>query len=307
MTAAWVASGVRSRAMVRRRLGRAGVSELAAYASLDDALAVLAQSPYGHDVHPGQTLAQAQHSVVATTVWNLRVLAGWVPREGVTALRILMAGIEIANTLDHLAALTGDEAPAPYHLGGLATAWNRLRVTTTPSAVREVLTSSPWADPGGETHRAISLHMRASLADRVISGVPEAAAWAAASTALLVARESVGNGRDLPAGARAAAQRVLGPAAVEARSLPELARRLPREARWALSGLEDPADLWRAEARWWARVDREGTALVRRPVAGLGTIVGAAAVLAVDAWRVRAALELAVRGGRSTEAFDAVA
>jgi hypothetical protein len=35
-------------------------------------------------------------------------------------------------------------------------------------------------------------------------------------------------------------------------------------------------------------------------------VVGAVAVLSVDAWRVRAALELAARGGGSLEVLDAV-
>ena len=37
------------------------------------------------------------------------------------------------------------------------------------------------------------------------------------------------------------------------------------------------------------------------------TLVGAAAVLGVDAWRVRAALEVATRGGTDQEVFDVVA
>jgi hypothetical protein len=72
-------------------------------------------------------------------------------------------------------------------------------------------------------------------------------------------------------------------------------------------GVEDPDALWEAEARWWARVDHEGAALARRPVAGRPSIVGATALLAVDAWRVRAALELAARGGGPTEVLHAVA
>ncbi len=36
-------------------------------------------------------------------------------------------------------------------------------------------------------------------------------------------------------------------------------------------------------------------------------LVGVAALMAADAWRVRAALELAARGGSPLEVFDAVA
>jgi hypothetical protein len=307
VTAAWVASGVRARAMSRRRLGRAGASELAASASLDDAVTTLARSTYGHDVRPGQGLAEAQRGVVATAVWNLRVLAGWAPRAGVTVLRVLAAAVEIANVLDLVAGVAGGPAPAPYRLGGLTTAWERVRDATSPTEVREALSTSPWGDPGAETHRAISLHLRAELADRVVAGVPEAAEWAMASTVLLVARERIAGGRELPPGAHAAVARVLGPASLEARDLPELARSAPTTGRWALAGIEDPADLWRAEVRWWGRLERDGTAMTRRAVAGRPTIVGAAALLAVDAWRVRAALELAARGTGPTEVLDAVA
>ena len=100
---------------------------------------------------------------------------------------------------------------------------------------------------------------------------------------------------------------MLGPDAGTARTLSELSRRVPSGARRALEGVEDPDDLWEAEARWWARLDREGAALARRPIPGRPSIVGATALLAVDAWRVRAALERAARGGGSTEVLHAVA
>src|SRR5215207_8585508 len=126
MTAGWVAVSVRARAMTSRRLGRDGARRLAAGGSIEDAVAALARSTYGHDVRGGQTLTEAQRAVVDTTAWNLRVLAGWSPREGVGILRVLVAGLEVFNTLDHLRRLSGEQAPPPYRLGGLATAWPRL-------------------------------------------------------------------------------------------------------------------------------------------------------------------------------------
>jgi hypothetical protein len=71
--------------------------------------------------------------------------------------------------------------------------------------------------------------------------------------------------------------------------------------------VEEPAGLWRAEARWWRRVDRDATALVGRSTPGRAVLVGAAAVLAADALRVRTALEVAARGGDVGEDADAVA
>ncbi len=149
--------------------------------------------------------------------------------------------------------------------------------------------------------------LQTSLADRLVAAVPAAAAWAGAATALLVAREVVRDRRDLPPAARRSAVRVVGERALRAGSVPELAALLPTQARWALDGVSDTDELWRAEARWWARVEQDGFALVRRPTSGPDVVVGALAIQAVDAWRVRAALELAARGGGPMEVLDAVA
>ncbi len=307
MSAGWVAVGVRARAMTRRRVGRSGCRDLAAGPTLAAALAALAQTPYGHDVRPGQTLAEAQRAVVDTVVWNLRVLAGWAPRSGVTVLRVLTAGLEISNVEGQLRRLAGGHAAAPYRLGALATAWPRLADTTSLDEVRQVLATSWWGDPGGGTAREIGLAMRTTLADRTAAAVPDAGAWAAGATALLVARTLLLERRDLPDVSRIAATRVVGPAALTAVTLPELAAVLPAEARWALAEASHPDDLWRAEARWWARVERDGFDLGRRVPAGPHVLAAAVAVLAVDAWRLRAALEVAARGGGAMELFDAVA
>lgn len=307
MSAGWVAGSVRARAMTRRRLGRAAVRQLAASPSLESALSALAHTPYGNHVRPGQTLAEAQRAIVSAVAWNMRVLAGWTPRDGVTILRALMAAVEAANVQDHLRVLAGDEAPAAFALGGLATAWPRLRHTATVSELRRGLAASPWGDPGSTDPLAIGLALRTALADRVIAAVPAAGQWAAGATALLVVREVVLAGRQLPAQARLNASRVVGPAAVAAGGLPALVAALPNSARWALAGVDDPMDLWGAEVRWWARVDRDGVGLARRARAGPEVLVGAVGMMAVDAWRARGALELAARGGGPLEAFDAVA
>lgn len=307
MSADWVAVGVRGRAMSRRRLGRSATRVLAAGPSLATALTTLAQSPYGHDVRQDHTLQQAQRAVVDTAVWNLRVLAGWAPRSGVTMLRVLLAGLEISNLEDHVRRLAGAEPPAPYQLGALATAWPRLAVTTSLDQVRGVLATSWWSDPGDATAGDLGSALRVVLADRTVAAVPGAAAWAGGAIALLVARTVLLQQAALPAAARLAASRVVGPAALEATSLPELAAALPADARWALAGVDNPNELWRAEARWWARVERDAFGMTRTAQAGPQLLVAVVALLAVDAWRVRAALEFAARGGGSLEVFDAVA
>lgn len=306
MGVSWVAGNVRARAMTRRRLGRTAVRDLAASKSLATALEALGRTPYGHDVREGHTLAEAQRAVVDTLVWNVRVLSGWVPRAGVGTLRVLLGVLETANVEDHLLRLAGADPPPPYRLGGLATAWRRLGAATSAEDLQRALAASPWGDPGGATPRVVSLAMRTSLADRTIAAVPSAAPWVAGATALLVAREVVG-GRALPPRAELAAARVVGSLAASARTLPGLAAALPTSARWVLAEVREPDDLWQAEAHWWLRVERDGFALARRAASDPEVLVGTVAVLAADVWRVRAALELAARGGAPLEAFDAVA
>lgn len=307
MTVGWVASSVRARAMTCRRLGRTAADSLAVSPSLEAATSSLARTPYGHDVRQGQTLAEVQRAVVATVLWNMRVMAGWTPREGATILRVLLAGLEVANVEGHLHRLAGGDAPQPYQLGGLATAWPRLAHTTSVEELCHVLATSRWGDPGSRTPRDIGLAMRTTIADQTLAAVPAAGAWAAGATALLVARTVVLERRELPASARLAASRVLGPAAISASTLSELASALPHVAAWALADVHEANNLWQAEARWWTRVEQDGFALVRRARAGPEVLVGTVALMATDAWRVRAALELAARGGAPLETVYAVA
>jgi hypothetical protein len=101
---------------------------------------------------------------------------------------------------------------------------------------------------------------------------------------------------------------VVGRPAVTANNFVDLAEALPGNSRWAVAEVAGNGELWRAEARWWRRVDHDGMALVRRSTPGRAVLVGSVAVLAADAWRVRAALERAARGGGpGEEDFDAVA
>ena len=307
MSAGWVAASVRARAMTRRRLGRVEVLRLGASPSVEAAVSSLALTTYGSQVRPDLSLLDAQRAVVNTVAWNIRVLAGWTPREGVAMLRALIAPLEVANVRDHLLRLAGADPPEPLRLGGLTTAWARVQRTTSVADVRSTLTASLWGDPGGTAPREIDLAMRTTASDRVVAAVPAAGGWASGATALLVAREVFLRGGRLPPAAHLAASRVVGTAALSANTLTEYRAALPTSARWALTDVEDPADLWRAEARWWARVDRDAGSLVRRTQTGSDVVVGAIAMMAVDAWRVCGALEVAARGGASPEVLDAMA
>jgi hypothetical protein len=293
--------------MARRRYGAAAARALAGSPSLAEALSALVATPYGHDVRADHTLEQAQHALGATVLWHLRVLAGWTPRQGARTLRAVAAGFEIANLDEHLRALRGRVTLPPYRLGTLGTAWARLARTTTPAEVREVLAGSPWGDPGQDSAWAIRVGVRLSWAARIPTPPAVTARWAAGGAALLLAREQFLAGRRLPEPLRHTAATVLGVAATEAPTFAELVRRLPRDAGWVLDGITEPGELWRAEAAWWHGVEDDGFALLHQGRFDAAPLLGAAAVLAADAWRVRAALELAARGGGPLEAFDAVA
>ena len=306
MAAGWVAGSVRARALARRRLGRAGPRPIPTTASLATAGDALAASPYARDLRAGSSLADAQRAVGATLLWHLRVLAGWQPADGSQAVRALAGWFEIANVDDLLRALSGAGRPEPYRLGRLAVAWSRLVGATSTEQVHRVLTASAWGDPGGETPWQVGLGMRCAWAERVAEVSETTRRWAAGGAALLLARERFGSGRTLPERAVAPAVRLLGSGVLAAASIPEAAARLPATARDALAGVTGPEHLWEAEARWWTRVERDGFAMLRGPRFGLDAPVGTVAVLAADAWRVAAALELAARGG-PVEVFDALA
>lgn len=309
MSAGWVAASVRARTLAQRRLGAAATRALAGSSSVAEAVELLADSPYGHDVRPRQSLAQAQHAVGATLLWHMRVLAGWVPRGDSRVLRILAGGFELANVDERLREVGGASAEPAYHLGGLATAWANLAGATSAADMRERLARSAWGDPGSDTADGVRLGMRLSWAVRTAGQVPGARPWAAGAAALAAARALLVEGVRVPAGTALVGMPLLGAGWHEARGLAELRAVLPPEARWALGRVEDPDQLWRAESAWWGRLSGDGFALLRRPVTTAEPVLGSLAVLACDAWRVRAALEVADRGGsaEAMEAFDAVA
>jgi hypothetical protein len=104
---------------------------------------------------------------------------------------------------------------------------------------------------------------------------------------------------------------LLGRGWSQAATVVELADAVSPAGARALRGVRDPQDLWRAEVRWWGRLHADGVRLLASATFGPDPAIGAAALHAVDAWQVRAALEVAARGGGvPTDAlgvFDAVA
>jgi hypothetical protein len=304
MSAGWVAGGVRARALARRRLGRAGARRLAASGSLDLALRELAGTGYDRAARPGLNVAGAQHEIAATVLWNFRVLAGWLPRDGVAMLRTLAAWFELANVDEMLAAQDGPS----FELGALETAWSRLR-TGGPPGLRAALAASAWQDPGGGSARAVRLGMRVRYAAWLAGLGDPALSWASGAAALLLAGEQVTVGRGADPGTFEAVRGLLGTVAARAGSLAELRTGLPSQAGWVLAGVRGPDDLWRAEAAWRARVEQDGLRLLRTSGLERDTVLGAVAVMACDALRVRAALEVATRGSAAgqLEAYDELA
>ncbi len=259
MSGGWVAGTIRAKAMARRVLGAEAARQLATCRSLPEAQQLLSATPFRTAAEPGSSLAAAQHAVAATVLWDLRVLAGWLPRDGVALLRLLAGWFEIANVDELLQALTGRPAGPEYQLGALATAWPRLALARSVTELRRNMAASAWGDPGGDSIRDIRLGMRDRWATRVASASERAGSWAAAAATLLHAGEA-----------------------------------------------GEPAEPWQAEADWWRRVEADGLKLLRSAGPDSGPVLGAAVILAADARKVRAALELAARGGAPVEAYDAV-
>ncbi|MGZ8513467.1 MAG: hypothetical protein ACXW4H_00350 [Candidatus Limnocylindrales bacterium] len=305
MGTAWVAGGVRGSSLLRRRLGRAEARAVAARPSLELAIDQLVRSPYVHDVRVGQSLAEAQRSVSATALWHVRVLAGWLPREGAEVVRTLAGAWEIANVSLVLASIRGAAPVTPYELGALATIPRRYLSASTPREIRRSLVASTWGDPFTDEPAELLGWMRLRWGERVAASVPGASSWAAGYLALMVARALFVDGRRPDR--RGWPVSPLGIGWENASSIPDLARRLPPRARWTLAEVEDGSELWSAEARWWSAIER--MALERqhwiRPGSAQG-VVASVVVLAADAWRTRAALEVASRGGQELEAFDAL-
>jgi hypothetical protein len=306
MSAGWVAGSVRARALARRRLGAEYARRVASCDSLSDALRMLAATAYGTNLRPEQSLAAAQRQIAGSILWDLRVLAGWLPSEGLRLLRVLSAWFEVANVDELLQSIAGRPADAEFRLGALATAWPRLRQAASNGELRAALAASAWQDPGGESTYAVRIGIRARWAARAAALGDPARTWAAGAVALLVAGERFAAGRAVDPAVVGSALSLLGPAA-QAATLEEMVEGLPSRAGWVLAGITAPADLWQAEQVWLARVERDGLRLLRTSGLDSDAVLGAVAVMACDAWRIRAALEIAARGGEPLEAYDELA
>ena len=288
MSAGWVAVGVRAKALSRRRIGPERATAVAASGSLPDAVSGLAGTPYGRGLHAAATVAEAQRAVDNTLLWHLRILAGWCPPLGSAALRVLAAGFEIRNVVDHLLRLKGRPVPAPFVLGSLTTAWPSVARARTPSEVRRALSRSAWGDPQSDDPAAVRVAMNFAWAARVYDQVPEAAGWAKGAAGIFVERARRASAESLLSEeTRRQVAHLLGP-------------------RWETTTSSE-VDVGQRELDWWRLVEAESASLAARPPQGAAIVVGVTGLLAADARLTRAALAVAAGAGDLAVVIDAVA
>ncbi len=276
--------------LLGRRVGQERLVELARGDSLTAALRLLLGTSYGERLHEADSLAEAERSLAATTLWHLRILAGWLPPSAAEPMRALTGWFEIANIEDKVAALATDFIPPPpFELGGLATAWRRVDEARDLGEVRSALAASAWDDPEVETPAGMLIALRVSWARRLAAQLPEARVWIEGASALLLARELLQGGGE---GRAKLLRRLPGVSAdaLGARSIQELTTRLPDSASWTLAPARAAEELWRAELAWWARVERDAEQLRRRGSSGRAKVLAATALLSVDARNVARAL-----------------
>lgn len=310
MKADWVAASVRARSMAHRRVGAGASRVLAAQPTLDRALSSLQESSYAERLRGAAGLAAAERALQETVLWQLRVLAGWLPASGTALARAAAGAFEIENitALAHQLA-GGAKAPEPFHLGALATAWPRLRSAGTGEELAAILSATAW---GGDVGAAGSLGtLRDALTVawlRRLAGVaPPAQPWCGAMCALTAARILTVDGVTPTPPVLHLLRPVLGSSWETSTSLAGFASALPPSLRTVLAGIASPKDLWRAEARACAAVEKDGFRLLRGSMPGPDVVLGAIAVLSTDAWRVRAALTAAAAGAGSSEVLDEAA
>jgi len=274
----WIAGDVRALVLVAGDVSDIA-DTVAATPDLEAAIATLAETRWIRDEVPAVTVEAAQREVYQSLLWHLRVLAGWLPAEGVEAIRSCLLWFEIRNIEDRLGYFAGAPAEAMYELGRLGLISRRLESTGSAEDIRWLMHTSAWHDPGADDAYSIRIWLRHAWHQRVRDAAPELRVWADAATWLFAVRERV-------------AQR---PGAEVLAAAPPA---LPSAWQWATSVQWSAQDLWRGEQRWWTQVREEGLKLLHKPVGTTGPVIGALTTLASSAHRIATALEVAAAGSR---------
>lgn len=304
MSAGWVGATVRARALLDRRVGADTARELAGQPTLGAAVARLADTAYRRFLPDDADPGRAERAVEAAALWNVRVLAGWLPARGTAALRVLVADFEIRNIVDRLRAFAGEPVPAPFQLGAVATAWRHASAAASVRELRRALAASPWGECGTDDPADLVDVLRLSAATRLAQLHPATRPWGAAAVAIEVARRRFLTPRPLAPGTGTRARPLLGAAALDAEDWDAYTAQLHRvTAGWVLDGIDDPRRLWVAQERWWIRVERDAGLLASSSGFDIGPSLGCAVLLLADARAVRRALSTAVHG-RPAEGSD---
>lgn len=307
MTAGWVAASVRADALLRRLVGADGARSLAEAATWREARTQLASTFYGGELSEDADRANARRTAMTATIWQLRVLGGWLPVGGSGVTRLFAAPFEIANIEGQHQRLAGVQPMQPVPLGSLALAWPRAATTNSVAELRTVLARSAWGDPGGGDLVDLGVGLRIAWARRLLRQVPELASWVKGGLAVLVAREVFAFERQIPPATAHELDRLVGTGWCRATTIPELHHRLPDSAAWALTGISTTTELWRAELAVARRITREATEITTAKRFTKTTVAAMMTLMLIDLWRINAAIELAGRGPSPSEVLDAVA
>ncbi|MGA7205405.1 MAG: hypothetical protein WBX27_12335 [Specibacter sp.] len=313
MKADWVAASVRARSMAQRRVGAGASRVIAAEPTLDSALSALRESCYAERLHSTSGLAAAERAVQETVLWQLRVLAGWLPASGTALARAVAGAFEIENVVALAHQLDGGpQAPEPFRLGSLETAWHRLAAATSEEELAVVLDTTAWGAVGGSGPSIVGpgqlgVGLRVAWARRLVSVAPSARPWYGAVCVLTAARSLGPGGVSAPPRLLHLVRPVLGSAWESAGSIGELRAALPPSLQRVLRDIASPQELWRAEARIHNDVEKDGFGLLRGSLPGPDVVLGAMMVLLLDAWRLRAALAAAASGAGSSEVLNEAA
>ena len=308
MSADWVAASVRARSLAMRRIGAGASYEIASQPSLADGLRLLDGTVYAERLVGCTSLGAAERATRETVLWQLRVLAGWVPATGTRLVRAAAATFERENILDLAESLDeGRPAPEAFDVGSLSTAWTRLRTARSLDELTVGVRSSPWGE-GGSLDLPVARDELTIVSLRRLAAVaPAARPWAEAASALIVARIVF---VDRSAASRSLTKLVrpfLGETWEESRDLRSAVAAFPHKTQALFRDATNPKYLWRAEAGLRALCESDGFRLLRGSLPGPDIVLGIIVVLAMDAWRVRAALASASAGLGSSEVLDVVA
>lgn len=309
MSVGWVGATVRGRALLQRCAGPSAARAIAEAGSWDAGRRQLAATPYGGRVPERASRATARHAAAAATLWQVRVLAGWLPPNATGLARLAAGPFEIANIEARVAELIGTRpvgAVDPFALGSLGAAWPHIAGARTIDEVRSMLASSVWGDPGSTDEASIALGLRVGWARRLARLSPLTRPWGDGMLAVLVARERFAFERQIAEPTARQIGRALGRGWRSASTSGELATGIPETASWPFAGIDD-TDLWRAELAIVRRVTADAEPIARSGRDGRDTVVAVLAMLLVDVWRLGAAIEGAGRGAVAGEVLDAIA